>query len=64
MGIVLEANAVGEIVDDMVAGLCCSDCGMYFEEEHGYPVLCEECWRDWEPSERKDYQKAINKLIA
>lgn len=35
---------MGEIADDMACGLCCSECGVYFEEEHGYPVLCNSCW--------------------
>jgi len=35
---------MGEIADDMLSGLCCSLCGIYFEDEHGYPVVCEDCW--------------------
>jgi len=34
---------MGEIVDDMIDGWSCSVCGMYFEESHGYPVLCDDC---------------------
>jgi hypothetical protein len=34
---------MGEIAEDMVDGLCCSHCGVYFEKEHGYPVLCQDC---------------------
>ena len=37
---------MGEIANDIIDGACCSDCGVYFSEEHGYPVLCIECWID------------------
>jgi NMD protein affecting ribosome stability and mRNA decay len=35
---------MGDIADDMIEGACCSQCGIYFEEDHGYPVLCEDCF--------------------
>lgn len=35
---------MGEIADDMIDGLSCSLCGIYFVEEHGYPVVCTDCW--------------------
>ena len=35
---------MGRIADDMIEGACCSECGIYFTEEHGYPVLCESCY--------------------
>ena len=42
---------MSEIADDIINGLCCSDCGVYFWEdsksvEHGYPVLCWDCHSD------------------
>lgn len=37
---------MGEIADDMISGFSCSGCGVYFEEEHGFPVLCEDCFKD------------------
>ena len=37
---------MGQIADDMVNGCSCSLCGLYFESEHGYPVLCSECFED------------------
>ncbi|KKK83057.1 hypothetical protein LCGC14_2797180 [marine sediment metagenome] len=37
---------MGEIADDIIDGLCCAICGVYFEEEHGYPVACSECKDD------------------
>lgn len=36
---------MGEIADDMISGLCCTFCGVYFQSEHGYPVLCLNCWK-------------------
>lgn len=37
---------MGDLADDIIEGACCSDCGVYFEEEHGYPVLCKSCWEE------------------
>jgi hypothetical protein len=34
---------MGEIADDVISGHCCSWCGVYFEDEHGYPVVCHFC---------------------
>lgn len=53
---------MGEIADDIIAGVCCALCGQYFEDpdnpdtlyEHGYPVACNECWE-----EGCGYEKAI-----
>lgn len=39
---------MGEIAEDMVNGLQCSLCGVCFEEEHGYPVVCDSCWKESE----------------
>lgn len=49
---------MGEIADSMIEGECCSGCNVYFTKTHGYPVLCKDCWEDWTPKERKDFQKA------
>lgn len=46
---------MGEIANDMIDGACCAFCGVYFEEEHGYPVACNDCW-----DKECGYQKAIN----
>ena len=35
---------MGEIADDIIDWACCSICGIYFEEEHGFPVACGGCW--------------------
>lgn len=34
------------IHDDIVSGFQCSHCGVCFEDEHGYPVLCESCFKE------------------
>lgn len=34
---------MGQAANDIVDGLVCSHCGIYFVESHGYPVLCDEC---------------------
>ena len=36
---------MSEIADDMREGFCCSLCGVYFERENGYPVVCRACWK-------------------
>ena len=56
---------MGQIADDMINGFCCSLCGgVYFEEEHGYPVVCKTCWKDLSKQERKMYQKATIKELG
>lgn len=34
------------IAEDIMDGWCCQLCGVYFEEEHGYPVVCESCYNE------------------
>ena len=34
---------MGEIADDIISGACCEICGVYFDEEYGFPVTCDEC---------------------
>lgn len=50
---------MGEISDDIIEGRRCSLCDIYFEDEHGFPVVCENCWDDLDDDEKKYYQKAI-----
>lgn len=49
---------MGEIANDMIDGGSCSWCGTYFEEEHGYPVVCKSCSKD------DDYDKATDPPVA
>jgi hypothetical protein len=44
---------MGDMAEDAYTGLCCSGCGIYFVNEHGYPVLCKDCW-----TESAEIQKA------
>lgn len=44
---------MGELADDLIEGFSCSWCGIYFEEAHGYPVVCNGCWKDSTEQERK-----------
>ncbi len=53
---------MGEIADDIVDGTCCSFCGIYFVESHGFPVLCSDCFEGTPPAERTG-PKATNKEI-
>lgn len=34
---------MGEMADDMIDGSSCSWCGVYFVQEHGFPVVCRGC---------------------
>lgn len=52
---------MGEMADDLIDGACCNLCGCYFEGDHGYPVVCKDCWNNLNSKERKDFQKATNK---
>ncbi len=49
---------MGEVADDILSGLQCSWCGVMFEADHGYPVVCEDCWENAKPEQRKTIQKA------
>ena len=55
---------MGEMADDMIDGAACELCGMYFEEEHGYPVICKDCWKDLTKAERKGRQQATEELMS
>lgn len=46
---------MGQIADMIVNGEMCSHCGICFEEEHGYPVLCDNCFKE------QQADKTINK---
>jgi len=37
---------MGEYADLSIEGFCCMWCGRCFEREHGYPVLCRECFAE------------------
>lgn len=49
---------MGEIADDMLSGFQCSLCGLFFSGEHGYPVVCNDCWHDMSKYERRHYAQA------
>jgi hypothetical protein len=51
-------SAKETIANDMVDGYCCSHCCIYFENPHGYPVLCHDCYEDEPPQGRADIQRA------
>ena len=53
------------IADDIVCRFKCSWCGICFEEEHGYPVACKDCWeaavKEYGEKNLSGVQKAIFK---
>lgn len=58
---------MGEIADDMVNGFCCSLCGVYFENENGFPVLCVSCAKghsfDSNGLSREGWQRSLEKEL-
>lgn len=54
---------MGQIADDMINGFCCSHCGTYFKEPHGYPVLCKDCYENETEEERAGIQKSHIKEV-
>lgn len=59
-----KENIMGEYSEMLIEGEQCSGgCGVMFEEGHGYPVLCKECWANASKEERKAYQRARNKEL-
>lgn len=51
------------LADDVVSGFQCSHCGVCFQHEHGYPVLCHDCWKHAKPSEREGLRRATHKEL-
>lgn len=52
---------MGEIADDLIGGSCCNWCSCYFEEDHGYPVICRECFDEWVEDDNGS-KKKLDKL--
>lgn len=50
---------MGQHADDIIDGACCALCGQFFEQEHGYPVACFDCW-----DEDCGYEVADHDLIS
>lgn len=63
---------MGEIADQMINGSACELCLMPFEDpekkghiyEHGYPVVCHDCWQGLTYEDKQQYQKAEVKTIS
>jgi hypothetical protein len=47
-----------ECAENVLNGFMCSHCGTCFIGEHGYPVLCRDCFDSETPEERAGLQKA------
>ena len=54
---------MGEMAEALIEGDQCSHCGQFFEESHGYPVLCQACYRSASKAERDVLQQAIHKEL-
>ena len=46
------------MADATVDGQMCCHCGIFFEEPHGYPVLCKDCYNSETEEERCGIQRA------
>jgi hypothetical protein len=56
---------MGQAADDLIEGMACSDCGEFFVESHGYPVLCKKCYHaDVPDARRAGLQLATNGLLC
>ena len=49
---------MGEMADMLINGEQCSHCSSMFENGHGYPVLCHECYDTESKEERAGIQRA------
>ena len=49
---------MGEMSDAITEGECCALCGVFFEQGHGFPVLCLACWSAVCYKQRVIYAKA------
>ncbi len=45
------------MAQDMILGLSCSYCGVYFEKANGCPVLCTSCWDEGDNLDHKMFSK-------
>lgn len=54
---------MGQAAEDMIEGFCCSECGIYFEAPHDYPVLCAKCYSA-QASKKNGLPKATRKELG
>ncbi len=51
------------IAEQVECGAHCSGCGVCFEQDHGYPVLCKSCFQDRPKKYRIGLQRAFIKEL-
>ena len=44
---------MGQAADDLIDGFACTECGVMFVSDHGFPVLCEACFSRDQKQPRK-----------
>ena len=44
---------MSSLAELMLQGTICSLCNYPFENAHGYPVACRDCFRSWKQVNRK-----------
>lgn len=57
----LKGIEMGQIAEDIVDGFQCSHCGICFIREHGFPVLCTNCFDQETEEERTGLPRATIK---
>lgn len=54
---------MGLLSEDITKGRCCENCGNYFTDEHGYRVVCTDCYNEMPAHERIDYKQATHEEL-
>ena len=54
---------MGSIASGVIRGFMCAHCGTCFDGEHGYPVLCEDCYDSETVEESAGLSKAYLKEL-
>lgn len=54
---------MGKIADEVMQGEQCELCGVMFEEPHGFPVVCKDCYRELTKDEKKQYIRATKEEL-
>lgn len=49
--------------NEIMQGEMCEICHMYFEDSHGYPATCLQCYKNLDEDMAEDTVKAIYPLI-
>jgi len=59
---------MGEVVNMMISGILCCQCGAYLhedvmEQELGFPVICEDCFEELSAKEKEEYKDRVETIF-